>query len=246
MEGAVIDNIVNHTNKPVEIGGHIATPSGWSLVHKADVREEALPKAPTFTVYTLGALADYLKTNRDGLDLKKLIAHVETPCRVTVGSILRNGSRDRELFIAAEVKDLVSEFVGTFRSQEDTVIGLQTRFLHTDERAAVLRVVGTIKAEDVVTSTDDGVTQQVTASAGTVLKTTAELPNPVTLNGFRTFRDIRQPATTYVLRGKRGQNGQMPTVALFEADGGAWQLGTIADIHNWLKTNLPDGVAVLA
>lgn len=249
MHGDAVKEIAERSAKPFEIGDAIVSPAGWVITHKENVRVKAQPAAPTFSVATLGALRDYLKENRDQLDLAKVIVHVETPYRVTVGSVLRDGSRDRELFITAEVKDLLlaDNFLGTFKAQEDMVVGLQTRFLDADQRADVLRVVGTIREDAVQTLNDDGMTQQVTASAGTVMVQSTNLPNPVKLTGYRTFRDIRQPSVQYVLRAKGGSsNGHKPTVALFEADGGAWQLGTIADIHNWLKTNLPDGVAVLA
>lgn len=256
MEGTVVTNIANlaKERKPVELGGLVYIPNDWKVTnpkHTLDEESERpspLPVAPVFAVSTLGALRDYLKENRDELDSSKLIVHVETPFRVSVGSVLRANSRDREVFITATVRDLLvaDNFLGTFKSQEEMVIGLQTRFVPTEARAAVLRVVGTIKEDAVSTSNDDGVTQTVTASAGTVLVGSTNLPNPVELQGYRTFRDIRQPSVPYVLRGKKGQNGAMPNVALFEADGGAWQLGTIADIHNWLKENLPAEVAVLA
>lgn len=248
MEGEAVKEIAERSARPIELAGGrvIASPAGWALSDKESVRAAALPKAPTLEVSTLGALRDYLKENRDALDLSKVICHVETPYRVTVGSVLRDGSRDRELFITAKAQDLLTEFLGKFHSQQDMVIGLQTRFLDAYDRALVLQVVGTIKEDSVTTSNDDGMTQQVTASAGTVMVKPTPLPNPVKLSGYRTFRDIRQVPVPYVLRAKGGQNGQLPTVALFEADGGEWQLGTIADIHNWLKTNLPTDVAVLA
>lgn len=257
MEAAVVTNIANlaKERKPVELGGLVYLPNDWKATnprHTLDEESERpspLPTAPVFAVSTLGALRDYLKENRDTLNLSQLIVHVESPTRVSVSSVLRANSRDREVFITATVKDLLvtDGFLGSFKAQEDMVIGLQTRFLPTEARAAVLRVVGTIKEDAVSTSNDDGVTQTVTASAGTVLVGSTNLPNPVELQGYRTFRDIKQPTVPYVLRGKKSPHaGAMPSVALFEADGGAWQLGTIADIHNWLKYNLPADVAVLA
>lgn len=255
MEAAVVTNIANLANerKPFELGGIVYVPADWKATnpkHTLDAespRPAPLPLAPVFAVSTLGALHDYLVENRDVLDLAKLIVHVETPFRVSVSSVLREHSRDREVFLTATARDLLTadNFLGTFKTQEEMVIGLQTRFMDGGQRAELLKVVGTIQDEQVVTSNDDGVSQIVNAKAGTVAVYATQLPNPCTLIGYRTFRDIPQPSAPFVLRARKGNNGA-PQVALFEADGGAWQLTTITMIHKWLKASLPDGVAVLA
>jgi len=73
------------------------------------------------------------------------------------------------------------------------------------------------------------------------------VPNPVTLLPYRTFNEIAQPPGRFVLRMKSGvASGQRPAVALFEADGGAWQLEAIRRIRDWLRMNVPEEVAVIA
>ena len=72
----------------------------------------------------------------------------------------------------------------------------------------------------------------------------AAVPNPVTLAPFRTFRDVAQPASLFVLRVQGG--GETPNVALFEADGGAWRLAAIENIKKWLEENITGEVEVLA
>jgi hypothetical protein len=121
---------------------------------------------------------------------------------------------------------------------------LQTRFCDADKRADILRMLGQVAASEVRTSLDDGITQQVEARAGVAMKAEVSIINPVRLTAFRTFRDIPQPSVDYVLRAKDG-NG-LPNFALFEADGGAWKLTTIARVRDWLVENLPGAVAVLA
>ena len=81
--------------------------------------------------------------------------------------------------------------------------------------------------------TDDGLTQRVTARAGVTRREVVDLPNPVTLRPFRTFMDIEQPASLFVLRLNAGQDGEQPTVSLTEADGGAWKNQVIASIKEF-------------
>ena len=82
---------------------------------------------------------------------------------------------------------------------------------------------------------DDGVTQNVEAKTGAVLKTKATIPNPVRLAPFRTFTEVEQPESAFVLR--INQNMQ---VALFEADGGAWRQEAMKDIQAYLIEALSD------
>ena len=60
----------------------------------------------------------------------------------------------------------------------------------------------------------------------------------VTLKPFRTFREIEQPESEFILR---YQNRNGIEAALFEGDGGCWKLDAILRIKEWLsdKTEIP-------
>jgi hypothetical protein len=58
----------------------------------------------------------------------------------------------------------------------------------------------------------------------------------VELRPYRTFREIEQPASKFVLRVKRGGEGQKPGCALFEADGGFWKLEAIENIRKYIAS----------
>jgi len=92
--------------------------------------------------------------------------------------------------------------------------------------------------------TSPGVSQSVTARAG--LARVAEVPvtNPVTLRPYRTFAEVEQPASPFILRLKR-KDGEMPQCALFEADGGKWKIEAIQNIARALRVltaELPEGM----
>lgn len=238
MDGTFVQKLTEQLARPMEIGGFLYAPAGWSP--KADAAAAALD------VYSLGALRDYVKANRDDLDLSKCVVHVVSPQIVRLCGPIAGAFRQRECFVQAKVDNLADAFVGKYSSHEDFIVGLQTRFVPDEQRAAVLKLLGNIKQEDVRTSEDDGVTQTVTARAGVALKQDAAVPNPVTLTPFRTFREVSpQPSSVFVLRVQK--TGHMPNVGLFEADGGAWRLTAVQRIHDWLVIELGDsGVAVLA
>lgn len=61
------------------------------------------------------------------------------------------------------------------------------------------------------------------------------VPNPVYLKPFRTFTEITQPESAFVLRMRESGGIQ---VALFEADGGAWKNEAILAIKDYLEIQL--------
>ena len=89
---------------------------------------------------------------------------------------------------------------------------------------------------------DDGVTQQITAKTGIKLEN-VPVPNPVRLAAFRTFREVEQPESVYVLRLRRGP--KLPQVALFIADGDAWKLEAMTRVFDFLKGALPEGTRLI-
>jgi hypothetical protein len=251
FEGEAVKNIADLAQrKPVEIGGLIVRPDDWVAedpngLYKPEPAHPA-PKAAVLKVATLGALRDYLKANRDELKRESLLVHIETPNRVTVGSALRSPARDRELYITAEAEDMTGGFVGKYQSCEDFNIGLQVRFVDVDQRASLLQAVSSVRIQQSAEAIDDGISQTVEARAGAVLKSHQTLPNPVQLTPFRTFRDILQPSSPFVLRAQVVE-GKLPNLALLEADGSTWKLTAIERVRDWLKLEL-DGldIAILA
>ena len=71
----------------------------------------------------------------------------------------------------------------------------------------------------------------------------ATAPNPVTLRPYRTFTEVAQPSSQFVLRINKDAE-----LALFEADGGKWKLEAIKNIADYLKTGLEDqdNITILA
>jgi hypothetical protein len=125
-----------------------------------------------------------------------------------------------------------------FMDTEQFNIMLQSCFLENADRAAVLKVVGNIKEDNVRTTGDNGVTQVVTAKAGVSTVSDVIVPNPVTLCPFRTFPEVDQPESQFVFRMKEG-----PCAALFEADGGKWKIYAMQNVKKYLAEKL-DGCNV--
>lgn len=201
------------------------------------------PKDPvpaTLKLNTLTGLVDYVNKGADGVqsDGRGLMVHVVNERQVDVVSGLFGRSEQRVTFASATADAVLSKSdfrFGEFYDCESFVIKLLSLFEDFDGRASVLKIVGNIKEENVRQTGDDGVTQTVTARSGIARVEEVSVPNPVYLAPFRTFREITQPLSPFVLRMKQGREGGLPTVALFEADGGKWKLDAIAFIHDFLN-----------
>lgn len=245
MNGDAVKELAERFHKPVEIGGFIATPHPF-IVHDPASLIKPGPTASALDVYSLGALRDYVKANRDMLDLSTLIVHVVSPQVVTLSGAIQTRARNRETYVKANASNLTDGFLGKFMAVDEFLVGMLTRFADSDDRAKALKLLGNIKHEQVKTSQDDGVTQTVSAKVGIVLSADVPVPNPITLTPYRTFREVTQPTSPFVLRVNSGRNGGLPEVGLFEADGGAWRLTAVDRVRDWLTEHVPTSVAVLA
>lgn len=113
-------------------------------------------------------------------------------------------------------------------------------FVKDETTASIMKIVGNLTQGSELNVADDGVTQRATARAGVTRVETVPLPNPVSLRPYRTFADIEQPESKFILRIKAGKDGSGPTCALYEADGGAWMNTAIATIKAWLAGAVKD------
>jgi len=200
-----------------------------------DVRKKD-PEPDTLGLHTLTAVVDYIRENRDDLEREKCVLHIVDPTTVELRGPITGHFRQRTRFIRAQATDLTQAAdlrMGRFHPVEDVVIGLQALFVASPERAELIRVLGNVKGETVTTQVDDGMTQEVSVRAGALVDK-LQVPNPVTLAPYRTFREVEQPAAPFLVRVKKSdQNGIL--VGLFEADGGAWRLEAVKRIRTWLE-----------
>jgi hypothetical protein len=215
------------------VDGVLYAPHGMQRV------DAPSPKPSPLTVHTLEALAGYLLTNKDNLPLSQLLIHVSSPAIVEVHSNLHGAHRQRFTYLDAEaILPKPAYPFGQYSELEKAIIQIQTRFVDDEHRASLLRFLGNVRTENIKTSKDDGVTQEVTARAGVVGLESVPVPNPVTLRPYRTFPEVEQPSSPFLLRLK--MNGSDVMVYLEETDGGRWQLEAIRNVLRWLRQELPD------
>lgn len=184
-------------------------------------------------VRSLTGLVNYIQSNFD--TERPFMVHVEGPMTVTLYDAL-NKDNNRRTYVEATAM-LPRITYDNFMDLEKFVIQTQSNFIQNDNALNLLQFVGSISQDDSKETTDNGISQTVVAKTGVATKGEAVVPNPVFLKPFRTFAEVAQPESSFVLRIKEG-----PRVALFEADGGAWELNAMHNIKEYLLEELKEEI----
>ena len=94
-----------------------------------------------------------------------------------------------------------------------------------------------VNYENGITTVDNGVSQTVEARTGISLKQMLNIRPRVELAPFRTFFEVEQPASEFLLR-----LNDSAEVGFFEADGGAWKLEAKERILAYFDSRLKDEI----
>ena len=225
-----LTEMANDAREPhvVEIGGKTYCDKGMQRYAKEDL-------AGAIQVRSLKSLVEYINGKSEELR-ESMIVHVEGPGFVSLVSGLTK-ERERETLMFARAEDVGFQF-DHYYDQERFIINMQTHFVQDENRDMLIRLIGTVTADQGVTLADDGMTQKVTARSGISLVQEVAVPNPVELAPFRTFTDVEQPVSPFVFRVRR--DGDAIMAALFAADADAWKNEAICRIRDYFTMELPD------
>jgi hypothetical protein len=144
----------------------------------------------------------------------------------------------RSTFARAEVDQNTNRFTfDQFQEPESFIIGLQANFEATDDQKRLLILCQSLTSENIATAEDDGITQVAITKKGAALKQSQRIEPRVVLAPFRTFRELQQPRSEFLFR-LRSREGMPPLCALFEADGGRWQIDAAKAVQEYLAEKL--------
>lgn len=189
-----------------------------------------------YSVDTLDALVKLIRT--EGAHYSPLLyVRVDSARRVVVDTTYTGA--EWAAFTRAPlyeaVTDVPSITVNQNMNQDRAVIELQSLYAVTDDRDYLLALLSRIDVNQGVSSVDNGISQEVSVRTGAVLKEQQTVQPIVRLQPYRTFLEVEQPASDFLLRlDKEGRP------ALYEADGGAWKLEAKRSIAAYLGEQLAD------
>lgn len=217
-------------NKTYEIDGKTYSDNSLHLIESERFYRKGLEFG------SLDAIVKMVKTElpdyTDGTDpiFIRVIDHKN------VEVFTRPDDRERRLFpYSAKCTD--ADFREGWRDQQAAIIELRSRFLPTDDSAYLLGLISRINNDEGVQSSDNGVSQTVTAKKGVSLMATEQVKPRLSLQPFRTFREVAQPESEFILR--LDEDGR---VGLFEADGGIWKIEAKINIAAYLSSALASEV----
>lgn len=121
-----------------------------------------------------------------------------------------------------------AEFKAGWRSQDEAIIEIRSRFIPTDDSEYLLSLISRINNDEGIKTEDNGVSQTVVVRKGVSLAATEAIKPRLSLQPFRTFREVAQPESEFILRLR--DDGY---VGLFEADGGIWKMEAKDNIKSY-------------
>ncbi|HVI10510.1 MAG TPA: hypothetical protein VND65_19635 [Candidatus Binatia bacterium] len=202
------------------------------------------PIGPCVEVETLGALVKLSESGIDGLQPEDSFAQVDNHFCVTLTALNADEFGRRRNFVQASIEENSRFKFGSFMDPEEFVIGLQSNFVEDAALRSLLQTSSSLTAENVAIAEDDGISQRATIRQGVSLKENRKIEPKIKLRPYRTFREVEQPASTFLFRLRNRENAP-PLCALFEADGGAWKLEAARNVATFLRDELPKNVQVI-
>ena len=187
--------------------------------------------ADTIVLSSLSGLAEMIKQEMNEYNLP-LFVRATSAERVHVFGAIRDDMQ-RERPFTAEAKFIGFDF-NEYISIENMIICLKSRFAPTEDRDYLVQLLGNITDQQSVQTNDDGITQSATVKSGIQLVGEQRIKPIVTLKPYRTFLEVEQPASDFLIRLKDGR------AALFEADGGAWEREAVKNVADKLRELLED------
>lgn len=244
MDGEAVKEIaaLADAQKTIEVDGQTFARQTFTPVY-ADPRPEAL-KGKTLT-----GLVEYINSNREAVDFSQAMLQVASPGEVRLFTRYEGKSAARTMFFRAELDAGLPVFpFDAFMPVEDFIIKAKALFQPNDDMVAAIALVSKITEQNQITAKDDGISQEVQVKKGVSGAVTegATTRGCYTLRPYRTFRELMQPESRFILR-IRAVEGKLPHVALFDAEGGVWRNFAVKAIKDYLDAELFEvGIPVLA
>lgn len=173
-------------------------------------------------LYSLDALVNMVKTEglpmffADGKPLfLEVIDHLTVSCFLSP----KESDRYERPVLYTAVATCVPGFTNRWMNYDEAMIKLRSMFIPNEGTKYLISLLANITDENSVSSEDNGVTQSVTVRKGIALQATQQINPIVKLKPYRTFQEIDQPESEFLVRLREGGE-----IGFFEADGGMWQL----------------------
>ena len=196
--------------------------------------EPHIDRPTSISVSGLDSIVKLVRNEMDMLTNLPVFIRVDGANRVVVFTTYDDVMRRDSLYIA---ECDVPGFRDGFREYEKAIIELRSKFAPGPGVDYMLDLLSRMSKDSGVTTRDNGVSQEVEARQGVSLKALVQVKPRVALRPFRTFLEVEQPVSEFLLRLDDDGN-----VGLFEADGGMWKQTAKASIAAYFEDKLAQEV----
>lgn len=208
------------------------------------VEHERLPEYPVVQLHTLYGVADYMNKNADMMEAMSMAeAFFVVTSPTSVELVLPHGDpshgKRRQIVASASVSVPEPRVVGMWVPVEEALIELKSCFDQgSDDLDAVCKLLGNVRDESIRTQRDDGVTQIATVQEQVGIDESMPVPIDVMLAPHRTFPEVEQPTSPFLLRLKRDeQRGVL--ACLFASDNEGWRVEAVRNVADYLREVAP-------
>lgn len=193
------------------------------------------------TLHSLDALVKLVKTESAyRLENDRTALYITVPSHLMVQCF---GHPDyeqraiRPIYYEAHATDVPGWEANATLPFEEMQIALRTRFQETADMPYLQTLLSDITTGAKITFNDNGVATTIVTKKGIDLQSNQTIKPIVTLRPYRTFQEVEQPESTFLIRvAERG-------ITFVEADGGMWKLKARETIKAFLEERLADEVA---
>ena len=226
MLAKMIDKIVSlKQTQTFEIGGQTYTDGHLTRIPPHVDRPECI------TVSGLDGICKLIRTEMEKVGVTILVQAKSYKTVEVMTTYLPDFSRNALYRAEADVPGMRTGF----RDRETALIELRSLFIPNEGTAYLLDLLSRITDEKSVSSKGNGVTQVVEARQGVALNAVVEVKPRILLRPFRTFLEVEQPESEFLLRVNADKG-----IGFFEADGGVWRLEAKRNIADYFARNLAD------
>lgn len=203
--------------------------------------QQVLPKVlhpDTLPLNSLDALVKMVKTEASEMDTP---LYINIPTHLTAQCYGQPSNEEdqyfRQVYYTAAATDVPGWDKNVTLGFEEAQIALRTRFQETPDTLYTMKLVNDISLGAKVIFNDNGIATTITTQKGVALQTNDQIRPLVKLRPYRTFQEIEQPESIFLIRiSERG-------ISFIEADGGMWKLTARETIKKFLEDHLAQEVS---
>lgn len=183
-------------------------------------------------VSSLDSVVKLVKAEAEAVNLLPIFIEVADYDRVNVFTTYDEDFSRNELYLA---RSDTPNFSFGWKDHESAMIAVRSQFEQGPGTEYLLKLLSRITDESKVSSADNGVSQTVEVRKGVSLLANEVIRPRVPLRPFRTFLEVEQPESEFLLRIR--EDG---AIGLFEADGGMWKVKAKETIRAYFEEQLKE------